>query len=78
MIKAVVLIAILVGVMALLGWLSISNNASQTTIMIDKNKVQQDAGKAVQKAKDFAEGVEDKVDDAAQYGEPITRWPSVP
>ncbi|WLD14929.1 hypothetical protein [Planctellipticum variicoloris] len=78
MIKAVVLIAILVGVMALLGWLSISNNASQTTIMIDKNKVQQDAGKAVQKAKDFAEGVEDKVDDAVQYGEPITRWPSVP
>lgn len=78
MIKAVVLIAILVGVMALLGWLSISNNASQTTIMIDKNKVQQDAGKAVQKAKEFAEGVEDNVDDAVKYGEPITRWPSVP
>ncbi len=78
MIKAVVLVAILVGVMALLGWLSISNNASQTTIMIDKNKVQQDAGKAVQKAKDFAEDVEDKVDDAVKYGEAKTRWPSVP
>jgi beta-lactam-binding protein with PASTA domain len=78
MIKAVVLIAILVGVMALLGWLSISNNASQTTIMIDKNKVQQDAGKAVEKAKEFARDVEDKVDDAVHRGEPKTRWPSVP
>lgn len=78
MIKAVVLIAILVGVMALLGWLSISNNASQTTITIDKNKVQQDAGEAVQKAKEFARDVEDKVDDAIDRNEPKTRWPSVP
>lgn len=78
MIKAVVLIAILVGVMALLGWLSVSNNASQTTITIDKNKVQQDAGEAVQKAKEFARDVEGKVDDAIDRNEPKTRWPSVP
>jgi hypothetical protein len=78
MVKAIVLIAILVGVMALLGWLSVSNNASQTTITIDKNKVQQDTGEAVQKAKELAVDVEDKVDEAVHRGEPKTRWPSIP
>lgn len=64
MIKAIILIAILVLAMLLLGWLNFSNSPSQTTITIDKNKVQQDAGEAVRKAKELARDVEEKVDDA--------------
>lgn len=78
MIKTIILIAILVLVMALLGWLSVSNSPSHTTITIDKTKVQQDAGQAVQKAKDLAKDVEHKVDETLHNGEPKTRWPSIP
>lgn len=78
MVRTLILIAILAVAMTLLGWLTFSNSSSSTTIIIDKAKVQQDAGEALQKAKEFARDVEEKVDDAVRDGTPKTRWPSVP
>lgn len=69
MVKALLIVVIIVAAMALLGWLTFSNSSSQSTIVIDKNKVQQDTGKAVERVQEFTEDVRESVDKAVHRKE---------
>ncbi|QDS94475.1 hypothetical protein FF011L_32540 [Roseimaritima multifibrata] len=60
--RAIIVVAIVVLVLALVGWIQFSSPDGNPTIQIDTEKVKEDTSTLVEKAKGAAEEVDRRVD----------------
>jgi hypothetical protein len=62
--KVLLIIAVIVLVMAFVGWLKFSDSGAKTTITLDKQELKTDTENAVEKSKEVLKGVKEKTDEA--------------
>lgn len=62
MLKAVLWLALIVFVMSILGWLTFNNSSRQTSITVDKARVEEDTRRAIEKVQDVTEDLRERVD----------------
>ena len=68
--RAVILIAVIVLILGLLGWLQFSSPDGDPTIRVDTDRIKQDTSEIVEKTKDVVDEITGKVD-ASVDREPI-------
>ena len=68
--KGLLILAAVVLLAALLGWLSFGNSDDSATMTIDKQEVRQDTEAAVEKAKEVAEEAKQKIQEAVGEDQP--------
>ncbi len=60
--RAVIVIAVIVLILGLVGWLQFSSADGDPTIRVDTDRIKQDTSEIVEKTKDVVDGITEKVD----------------
>lgn len=64
--RGILLLAVLVLIMILVGWVTFSSNTDRTTINIETQKIESDTQDAIQRGRELIKEAEQGVDEAAE------------